>query len=107
MPSDRVKLSLAVTYAAWEESMDQVDLSAPEDVLHSLHWSSYDLSQLHTYSDLDAASWDATFDAEARLAAATWATFSYSYVDYQDEAPYLADLGGNVDYIRLGVRWMF
>ena len=87
--------------------MDQVDLSASAEVLAKLHWSTYDLSQLHTYSDLDAASWDATFAAEAKLAPAVFGTVSYSYVDYQDDAPYLEDLGGNVDYFRLGVRWTF
>ena len=96
-----------MTYSLWEETMDQVDLSAPAEIKEKLHWSTYDLDELHTYSDLDAASWDATFGAEARIGTATWARFSYSYVDYQDDAPYLADLGGNVDYYRLGVRWLF
>jgi len=105
--SERVTLALDVTFSMWEESLDQVDLSAPHDILEKLHWSSYDLSRLHTYSDLDATSWDATLSAEARLGARTYGTLSYSYFDYQDDAPYLADLGGNIDYVRLGLRWAF
>lgn len=82
-------------------------MAFPVELLEILHDSSYDLTQVHTYSDLDSAQWNATVRAEAKVAKNLVGVASYSYFDYDDNAPYLENLSGNLDLIRLGLRWSF
>jgi hypothetical protein len=87
--------------------MDPIDLSAPDYVLEALHWGLYDLSQLHAYSDLSASQWDANFNAEAAFSSAISGIFNYTYLDYNDSAPYLEKLSGTLSIVSLGLRWAF
>jgi hypothetical protein len=102
-----VTLGADASYTLASESMDAIDLSASPEVLERLHWSTYDLSTIHEYSDLDASSWDVTVRGEVRLAGNIAGTASYTYLDYDDDAPYLADLSGRLDIFQLGLRWTF
>ena len=87
--------------------MDRIMMAFPEEVLAVLADSTYDLTEVHTYSDLDSAQWNATLRAEARVARNLVGVASYSYFDYDDDAPYLENLSGNLDIIHLGLRWSF
>jgi hypothetical protein len=87
--------------------MDRIAMAFPAELLAILVDSTYDLSDVHTYSDLESNQWSATLRAEARVAKNLVGVASYSYFDYNDDAPYLENLSGNLDLIHLGLRWSF
>ncbi|MEP0775283.1 MAG: hypothetical protein HRF46_13060 [Acidobacteriota bacterium] len=101
----RVTLGLDASYTKAKEEPDPLGLGAPPDILAKLTGFSYDFTLWHTYSRLESTSWDATFRAEARLAARLAGLFSYTYMDFNDNARYLDNLSGNLDIVRLALRW--
>lgn len=100
-------MGIDASYTKATETMDAVDLSAPADILEKLHWSSYDFSELHLYSNLNSDMIDLTMHAEARLTDKLSGTFSASYIDVTDNTPYIEDLTGNLSIYTLGLRWGF
>ena len=68
---------------------------------------SYDFSQTHTNSDLDTTYLEAALNGRYQVKPGVYVTGSYRYLDFQDEAPYLGDTSGSVDYYGLGLGWKF
>lgn len=93
-------------YTRGSEMMDQILFNVSEEILAKLIDSNYDLSEAHTYSNLDSKRWDVTLTALARLAKGIHGVFSYNYVKYDDITPYLADLTGKLNAVQVGLRWM-
>lgn len=103
----RFTLGLDVTYTTAEEAADPLGLRASPEILAKIPGFSYDFSIWHTYADLDSRSWDATVRAEARFSSAMSGLVSYTFLEFDDRAPYLTDLSGNLDIVRLALRWTF
>ncbi|MEW6337414.1 MAG: hypothetical protein ACOY3Y_21540 [Acidobacteriota bacterium] len=87
--------------------MHQIDLSGPPEILEILHYGTYDLSEVHTYSDLDSTMWDVTAHADLKLTSSLWGTASYTRLDYQDDAPYVENQTGSLDIVQVALRWTF
>lgn len=104
---ERFKIGADATYTVATESMEQILFAFPADVAAILRYSTYDVSEVHTYSDLDSTAWDATLRAEAKLTAKLSGTASYQYIDYNDNSPYLDDLTGSLEIVQIGLRWVF
>lgn len=85
--------------------MDQIVFSVPEEVLARLIDSNYDLTEAHTYSNLDSKRWDVNFTALTRISQGLEGLLSYSYVDFNDVTPYLADLSGKLNAVQVALRW--
>lgn len=76
-----------------------------QEVLSKLVWSDYDLSLVHTFSNLDTRRWDVNLSLLARLSKATHGVVSYNLVKFDDLRPYLDDLTGKLSVFQLGLRW--
>ncbi len=85
----------------------ELQFAYPADIAAILRYSTYDVSEVHTYSDIDSTAWDATLRAEAKLTAKLSGTASYQYIDYTDNSPYLDDLTGSLEIVQVGLRWKF
>ncbi len=103
--SSRVTLGVDVSYTRAQEKADPLVLTASPEVLARLTGFAYDFSTWHTYVDLESASWDATARAEARLSTRLSGIASYTFLEFDDKAAYLTDLSGNLDIVRLALRW--
>lgn len=104
-PWSKLSLSAQVAYTRGSESMDQIVFSVPEEVLARLIDSNYDLTEAHTYSNLDSKRWDVNFTALTRISRGLEGLLSYSYVDFNDVTPYLADLSGKLNAVQVALRW--
>lgn len=102
----RVTLGVDVSYTKAREKADPLGLGASPEVLARLTGFIYDFSTWHTYVDLNSASWDATARAEARLTSRLSGIVSYTFLEFDDKAAYLTDLSGNLDIVRLALRWV-
>ncbi|MCX7895554.1 MAG: hypothetical protein N2447_06345 [Thermoanaerobaculum sp.] len=104
-PSTSFQLMGEVALTRGTEMMDQIRMNVPADVLAKLPWSDYDLSLVHTFSNLDTKRWDVNLTALTRLAKSVDGILSYSLVKYEDMTPYVADLTGELSMLQLGLRW--
>ena len=68
---------------------------------------SYDFSQTHLNSDLDTTYLEAGLKARFKVKEGMFLTGTYRVLDFDDDAPYLGDDTGSVDYYGLGVGWKF
>jgi hypothetical protein len=98
---------LETSYTKATDAMDALDLSAPAAILEKLHYSSYDFSEFHLYSNLNSDTLDLTLHGEARLTDRLSGTFAASYLDVKDNTPYLEDLTGTLTFFTVGLRWAF
>jgi hypothetical protein len=105
-PAARWNLGLDAAYTAAEAALDPFDLSA-DDYVATHPATSFDFSKTHTYSDLDMSRFnlDATlkFDVTEDL----WLRLWYKLVDYTDDAPYLDDTSGKVQWASITAGWTF
>ena len=68
---------------------------------------SFDFSQTHTNSDLDTEFLEAGIQARYDVRPDLHLTAGYRYLDFNDNAPYLGDDSGSVEFVSLGVGWAF
>ena len=68
---------------------------------------SFDFSQTFTYSDLDTTFLEAGVQARYELRQELYLTAGYRYLDFDDNAPYLGDDSGSVEFVNFGVGWAF
>jgi hypothetical protein len=94
-----------VAFVDASESLDPISIDIPADIAAILVHSSYDLSGIHTYSDLDSQRWELTLRGEFKVTGSLFGVASYTYLDYDDKAPYLSDLSGRLDEFNFGIRW--
>lgn len=94
-----------MAYTRGSESMDRIVFSVPEEVLARLIDSNYDLTEAHTYSNLDSKRWDVNFTASTQIYKGLEGLLSYTFVDYNDVTPYLADLSGKLNSVQVALRW--
>jgi hypothetical protein len=104
--SEAVKLFADATWIDATESLDQLSYSMDPDVAAILVHSSYDLSPVHTYSDLDSRRWELNLRGEFKVWQNLFGVASYTYLNFDDLAPYLDDLTGTLNEFNLGLRWI-
>ena len=68
---------------------------------------SYDFSLTNTYSDLDTKFLEAGIQARYDVKEELYLTAGYRYLDFDDNAPYLGDDSGTVEFVNFGVGWAF
>lgn len=103
--NDSLELQGELGYTRASDMMDQILFNVSQEILAKLVDSNYDLSEAHTYSNLDSKRWDVKFSALARLAKGIHGVVSYNLVKYDDVTPYLADLSGRLNLFQVGLRW--
>ena len=68
---------------------------------------SFDFTQTWTNSDLDTTFIEAGIQARYKVKEELYLTAGYRYLDFDDNAPYLGDDSGTVEFVNLGVGWAF
>ncbi|MGQ9834417.1 MAG: hypothetical protein ACUVRQ_00275 [Thermoanaerobaculaceae bacterium] len=106
-PNDLWSLGTEASYTRAAESMDRITFNVPEEILSRLIDSNYDLTQVHTYSDLSSSQWDVNLWLSARLSSRSQGVFSYRFTEFSDRKPYIQDLTGRLAILSAGLRWTF
>lgn len=68
---------------------------------------SFDFSQTHANSDLDTKFLEAGIQARYDVKEEVYLTAGYRYLDFDDNAPYLGDDSGTLEFVNFGVGWAF
>lgn len=98
-----------VVYNKSTGTLSQVDLSGVEDQLDGeLEHMDYDMSHIHTYSDIDFALWRLTLGMDYRFSALWKGTLDFNYADLSDNASYVyGNETGSYYVLRAAARMAF
>lgn len=102
-PAPRWKFGAEI---AWNDSSAGIApyrFEVPQEFLNANQ--SYDFSLSHLYSDLDLSRIEAELNAQYSFAEDRWIGLEYRRVDVEDDAPYITDLTGAIDWYALSVGW--
>ena len=104
-PSERLEIGVDGVWSLGEASLDQFVFVVPDSYLAENPNQSYDFSQTHLNSDIDFDRVELglrfTYDVSELLG--LWG--GYRFLDYEDDAPYLADTSGEIEYYSFGLAW--
>jgi hypothetical protein len=106
-PSDTFHLSFDAAWNTAEAALDPFTMPLGEAFAAERPNQSFDFSQTYLNSDLDTTFVEMGVQARYSVNPGMYLTGSYRYLDYQDDAPYLSDTTGSVDYYGFGVGWEF
>ena len=105
--TESLKIGFDLAYVNATAGMSQFRFTKAEDWAAPKPMQNYDMSKVHTYSDLD----------NTRFESDVWAKFGFGkdfflygdwrYVDYADDAPYLYDTAGTISWYTLSLGWSF
>jgi hypothetical protein len=105
-PAENFTLGIHLTQTSSDAGLDPFDLPADEYVARTPTMI-YDFSMTHTYSDLDMSRLEAEIDAKWKLSDAFWLYGAWRFADFDDDAPYMYDTTGSVDFYTLALGWSF
>lgn len=94
----------------WSEAdaaFEPFEIMVPEDYLARNVNQSYDFSRTHTYSDLDISRLELGAGVRYQASERIGLRAGYRYIDFEDNAPYLEDTTGSVDFYSIAVAWAF
>ena len=94
-------------WSSADASLDPFELDAPADFLAANPNMSFDFSQSHLNSDLDVTRLELGVRLEVTLGERLALYGAYRYLEFDDDAPYLADTSGSVDLVSAGLGWVF
>ena len=100
-----LKLDLALNHA--QASLASFRFPAGEEFAALRPNQNFDFSLTHTYSDLDTRFIEAGIEARYDVRQDLYLTVGYRHLDFDDNAPYLGDDSGTVEFVSLGVGWAF
>jgi hypothetical protein len=106
-PSDSFHLSIDVARSTAEAEFDSFRMPTAEAWAASKPNQTYDFSQTYLNSDLDTTFFEAGIKGRFQVKEGLSVIGSYRYLDFEDDAPYLGDATGSVDYYGLGLGWSF
>jgi len=100
--NEKLNLSFTGTYTDSEAEMDQIDFSSADLANYD-----FDLSTVHTYSDLHVAQTDLSVAANYKVNNNTSVGCGFSYLRYDDDEPYLDDGTGEAYMSNVSVSYLF
>ena len=106
-PASRLDFGLNLVWSQADAGFSSFPLFAPATYLAGKPNQSYDFSNAASYSDLDLTRIEAGLTARYELSGKMWLSGQYRYVDLQDDAPYIEDESGTVEYVTLGLGFRF
>ena len=105
-PSKKSTFGLSVAWTDSTAALDPFDLPA-DDYVAITPPMSYDFSLSHTFSDLDISRLDADLLFKYKFNDGFWLRADYRIVDYKDDAPYLYDTSGTVQWFTAALGLKF
>ena len=107
-PSEAFEIGIDAVYSSSAGALEQYTFAdVPPDFLASKPNQSYDFSHSHTYSDLDVTRLELAISFRYAVSEMMSVRGGYRYIDLEDDAPYLYDTTGSVDFYSLGLAWSF
>lgn len=106
-PIERLELDLSIAWNQADAALAPFTLTAPADYLARNPNQSFDFSNTWSYSDLDLSRLEGAISLRYAITGRLSIQGEYRYVDVQDDAPYLEDLSGSVDFWSVGLGWRF
>ena len=106
-PTDPLEIGIDLAWNTAEAAMDPFRFLEGELFAAEKPFQSYDFSQTYSHSDLDTTFLEAALEGSYRFNDRMYLSLGYRYLDYQDDAPYLYDTSGSVQFYRLGLGWYF
>jgi len=105
-PTEKLNLTLSGTYTDSDSGMDSLadytELCAQMAGMSSYH---YDLHLVDSYSELDIAQTDISLNAVYALDEDFSIGCGLSYLDYEDDKPYLYDGSGDAYFVTLSLTY--
>jgi hypothetical protein len=102
----RWDFNLYGVYVQSEAALDPFDLPA-DDYVAITPPMNYDFSIAHTYTDIDLTRFEGGVEAKYNFTDTLWARAKYHLIDYQDDAPFLEDFTGRVDFLYAMIGFAF
>lgn len=106
-PVEKFSLKLDAVWNASDGGLEPFVMVVPEEFLAVNLNSSYDFSETNTYSDLDVSRFEMGVGFSWGLNERLFIAGGYRYLEFEDDAPYLYDLDGSVNFYSLGLGWVF
>lgn len=105
-PMEKLNLTLSGTYTDSESGMDRLqDYSALCEKLAGMGAYNYDLSTVHTYSELNIAQTDISLQASYQLDENLSLGCGFTYLEYDDDEPYLYDGTGEAYLTHFSISY--
>ncbi len=104
--SKKMTLGFSAAYTNSTAGMDPFDLPA-DDYVAITPPTVYDFSKSHTYSDLDITRLDGDILFKYKFSDGFWLRADYRITDYQDDAPYMYDTSGTVQWLTAALGFRF
>ncbi len=104
-PSERLEIGIDGVWSLGDASLDQFVFVVPESYLAVNPNQSFDFSETHLNSDVDFDRFEfgLRFNYEVSELMGIWG--GYRVLDYEDDAPYLEDTTGKIEYVSFGLAW--
>lgn len=106
-PAERLELDFSVAWNRADAAMSSFELAVPADYLARNPNQSFDFADVWSFSDLDLSRIEAAVAFRYGLSERFSLQGEYRYIDLEDDAPYLEDLSGSVDFWSFGLGWRF
>jgi hypothetical protein len=104
-PAPRWQLGAEIAWNDSKAAIAPFDFVVPAEYLNANQ--SYDFSLTYLASDVELTSLELRADARYSFAEDRWIGVEYRRAEVDDDAPYLTDLSGAVDWLSLSVGWRF
>lgn len=101
------KFGFDLAYVNSTAGMSQFRFTKAEDWAAPKPMQNYDMSKVHTYSDLDTTRLESDLWAKVTIFKSAFLYGDWRYVDYTDDAPYLYDTSGKISWYTLSLGWSF
>ena len=106
-PSEKFYIAVDVAHNTSEAELDPFRMPEAEAWAAAKPNQSYDFSQVHLNSDIDTIFLEAGLKASLQVREGMYVTGNFRVLDFEDDAPYLGDDTGSVNYFGLGLAWKF
>jgi hypothetical protein len=106
-PSEKLAIDLSLAWNRADAGLDPIAVTVPASHLAANPNQAYDLSEMHTASDLDLSRLEASLGFGWQISDRLALVGDFRYVDLEDDAPYLEDLTGTLFSWSAALRWRF
>jgi hypothetical protein len=105
--TEAFKIGFDLAYVNATAGMSQFRFTKAEEWAAPKPMQNYDMSKVHTYSDLDTTRFESDLWAKFGFGKSLFLYGDWRYVDYADDAPYLYDTSGKISWYTLSLGWSF
>jgi hypothetical protein len=104
-PREGLDIDIQLTWNSADGGLDPFQMPVPAEAVNANQL--WDFSQTHSYSDQELTTVSAEVDFSYAIREGLWLRGGYQYLDLDDDAPYLYDVSGTVDFFDVGIGWSF